>query len=298
MNANNTIGVAAQTSGIDVTTGILLAFGVVIIGLLLSVLVFVVRSRRRWSSSPSMSEADRRIVEAEQRANEIIAAATEEARELRAAVEQERLKSMSADKAEVNKLIEAYSARLDRSMKDVAYGIEKEHIRATEHFVDGLQKIETRVSDSATQAEESMKTFAKQSGSLFDALGSEISNVEKGIQHLAVALEEAAANEANKNTDVVREEMRKVGEATARSVVDVAKGLDEVLRQNLEKEFAGISEQVEKYRKARLDLVDERILVLLEQTATIALNKELSLEQHADLVYQALEEAKEKGIFV
>lgn len=126
----------------------------------------------------------------------------------------------------------------------------------------------------------------------------EIQNVEQGIQHLALALEEAAANESDKNAELVRSEMRKIGEHTAKSILAVAKGLDTELREKLEREFTSISDELVNYRKARMQMVDERILNLIEETAQIALRKQLSMQDQADLVYRALEEAKERGVFV
>lgn len=288
----------AQIGGLSLTTGLLVAIGVVIAGLLGAITVYLIRRENRWSRSPALSNADHIIAEAEEHANEIVAKATEEARLLRVEIEKERLKSLDSDKLEFGKLIDSYGSRLDRSLQDVTYSLEKEHMRVTEHFVDALQKIEQRVSNNAIEAKESMETFSRQSGALFETLSAEIENVEKGIQHLAVALEEAAANEADRNVLLVKEEMKKIGARTAESVLEVAKNLDRALQENLEKEFASISTDVEKYRQGRMQLVDERILVLIEQTAVIALNKELSMAEHSDLVYRALEEAKEQGVFV
>jgi hypothetical protein len=129
-------------------------------------------------------------------------------------------------------------------------------------------------------------------------LANEVENVEKGIQHLAVALEEAAVSESDKNAEIVREEMKKIGKETAKSIVSVAQGLDESLRVNIEKEFTRISDELTSYRSARMRLVDERILLLIEETAQIALQKQLSMEDQADLVYRSLEEAKQRGVFV
>ena len=143
-----------------------------------------------------------------------------------------------------------------------------------------------------------MDSFTKQSGTLFERLSYEIENVEEGIRHLALALEEAAENESDKNAEIVREEMRKIGKETAKSVVEVAKGLDESLRINIEKEFKTISEELNKYREARMRLVNERLLTLIEETTQIALQKQLTLKDHSDLVYRSLEEAKQRGIFV
>lgn len=243
-------------------------------------------------------EAKQVILRAEDRAQSILAEAAAEARDLRSTIEKERTRALNEDNQSVERFLDAYRYRLEKTIKDLSYGVEKEHMRATTRFIESLQNIEQRVALNANEAKHSMDSFTGQSSQLFERLAIEIENVEKGIQHLALALEEAAANESDKNAEIVREEMRKIGQETARSVVHVAEGLDEALRANIEKEFTAITHELGKYREARMRLVNERILLLIEETAQIALQKQLSLQDQADLVYRSLEEAKQRGIFV
>ena len=71
----------------------------------------------------------------------------------------------------------------------------------------------------------------------------------------------------------------------------------EQIRSNVEKEFISVKKVIETYRQERYALVDNQILSLLENTANIALGKELTLQDHTDLIYKALEEAKSKDTF-
>ncbi len=238
------------------------------------------------------------IVAAEHKANSIIEEAAAEARTLRIELEQERVKVLENDKRELRRVVEVYGDKLDRVLKELSYDIQKQHLDATKNFITALSRVEERVSDSGSQAQESMRAFSAQAGGLFEVMADEVDNVKKGIQHLAVALEEAAANESDKNLEIVRQEMRKIGSQTAASILEVAKGLDAMLKKNLEEQFAAISTEVEGYRRARLALVDERILTLVGETTQIALGKQLSMEEHADLILKALEEAKSSGVFV
>jgi hypothetical protein len=194
--------------------------------------------------------------------------------------------------------LDAYRFNLDKTIKELSYGVEKEHMRATSRFVEALQAIEERVALNADEAKHSMDSFSTQSGGLFDRLTYQIENVEKGIQHLAVALEEAAVNESGKNAELVRQEMQKIGKETAKSITEVAKGLEQVLRVSIEDEFASITKELANYRASRIRLVDERILLLIEETAQIALQKKLSMQDQSDLVIRSLDEAKERGVFV
>ncbi len=273
----------------------LLILSTVVSVCLIFVMVFLIWKQR---SQLLPTKAEEIILNAEERANSIIAEAAAEARRLRSSIEKERIKALNEDNKVIDRFLDAYRHKLEKVIKELAYSVEKEHMRATSSFVESLQNIEERVSMNAEEAKHSMDSFTNQSGVLFERLSYEIENVEEGIQHLALALEEAAENESNKNAEIVREEMRKIGKETAKSVVNVAKGLDEVLRVNLEKEFKSISKELGEYREARMRLINERIIVLIEETAQIALQKKLSLQDHADLVYRSLEEAKQRGVFV
>jgi archaellum component FlaC len=275
---------------------------IVIFGLLLVVffavlaqLILTIRARQHVYTP---DEVQALLGQAEERARAIVAEATAHARDTRLSIEKDRMKALNEDKQEVKLLLDAYRAKLERVVKELSYGVEREHMRATSAFVERLQSIESRVAGNAEEAKQSMNAFTNQSSSLFERLATEIQNVEKGIQHLAVALEEAASNEADKNAEIVRREMQKIGSETAASIVTVARELDGVLRQSVEGEFARITNDLAQYRTARMRLVDERILSLIEETAQIALQKKLSMQDQSDLVYRSLEEAKERGIFI
>jgi len=269
---------------------------VLLLCLILLTVIFIFLKRKHSVIMPSRVEEI--ILNAEEQAHVITAEATAEARHLRGVIEKERIKALNDDHQSLNRFLDAYRFQLEKTIKELSYGVEKEHMRATSRFVESLQKIEERVSLNANEAKHSMDSFTSQSGTLFERLSYEIENVEEGIRHLALALEEAAENEVGKNAQIVREEMQKIGKETARSVTNVAKNLDEVLKVNLEKEFKSISDELGKYREARMRLINERILILLEETAQIALQKKLSLQDQSDLVYRSLEEAKKRGVFV
>jgi hypothetical protein len=271
-------------------------FVVVVLFVLLGVILYLLI--RNENMRLTSKEARQVLRDAEQKAHAIVADATAEVRKTQLKIEEDRAKSLVEDAKEVEHFLEAYRFRLDKVLKQLSYGVEKEHARVTGQFVESLRHLEERVSENANQATVSMNEFTDQSSDLFNRLAYEIENVEKGIQHLSLALEEAAANEADRNAEIVRKEMHKIGKETAAAVVKVARGLDESLRINLEKEFSSISSEITRYREARMRLIDERILILIEETTQIALQRKLSMQEQADLVYRSLEEAKQRGVFV
>lgn len=55
---------------------------------------------------------------------------------------------------------------------------------------------------------------------------------------------------------------------------------------------------IDTYKEEQLKLIDENILAMMEQTLATVLNKKLSLEDHLDLVYEALEKAKAEKFII
>lgn len=265
--------------------------------LLILILLLQIRSALRIGAY-TVPVYKKAIQSTEEKAKELITKATQEAESLRARVQSEIMQATKSDEVEVTRILKSYDERLAHLIDHLQEGLDKENARATLHFIDTLQKMEAHVAEDAKQAHDTMKASLKQSSELFDRLSGEIQQVEGGIKHLMKALVEAATDETSKNVELVRNEMQKIGAHTASSVTTVAKDLEKVLEQNLANEFASISTDVEKYRRARLELVDERVLVIIEKTAQIALQKELSIKEQSELVYRALEEAKQTGIFV
>jgi hypothetical protein len=300
---NTIIDIATQIGdGLVALLDALTVAGVVsglIVLVVLALLVAILMTLHRTEHvSLTPTKAKEVILAAEERAHAIVSEAAAEARRTRLGIEKERTHALNEDHQEVERFLDAYRFHLDKTIKELSYGVEKEHLRATSHFVEVLQSIEHRVSQDADEAKQSMDAFTSQSGTLFDRLAYQIENVEKGIQHLALALEEAASDEADKNALIVRDEMQKIGVETARSIVEVAKGLDQALKVNVEREFDTIKTELARYRDARMHIIDEKIMILVEETAQIALNKQLTIQEHADLVYRSLEEAKERGTFM
>jgi len=294
VNSQSLQSVFESTVPFGVVLWIVIALLVVVIALLVAMVLYV--RKQRVALMPEM--AQQAILNAEERAQAIVADAQAQARDLRNELEKERTRALHEDHQSVERFLDAYRFNLEKTIKELSYGVEKEHMRATTRFVESLQAIEQRVAMNAEEAKHSMDSFTDQSSQLFTRLSHEIANVEKGIQHLALALEEAAVDESDRNAEIVRKEMQKIGQETAKSVTEVAAGLDKALRMNIEKEFAAITSELSEYREARMRAVNERLLLLLEETAQIALQKKLSLQDQADLVYRSLEEAKRRGVFV
>jgi len=60
----------------------------------------------------------------------------------------------------------------------------------------------------------------------------------------------------------------------------------------IELELKAARSLIDTYKTQQLQLIDENIISMLEKTLSIVLSKRLTLRDHTDLVYEALEKAK------
>lgn len=126
------------------------------------------------------------------------------------------------------------------------------------------------------------------------ALESYVGNAEQAFGSLAQTLKEHVASSQH--------EIERQLQAFATDTQATRKALEEetkrLIAEHLDKEFAAVKSGLETYRQERMKRVERDIVSIVEQAVAITLRKELPLKDHADLVFEALEEAKREGTFV
>lgn len=121
--------------------------------------------------------------------------------------------------------------------------------------------------------------------------------VEASLKRLSDALEKRIAAGILKNENFLQEETKKLSTQLSNTFTTLEVSAKEQIRGSVEKEFISVKKIIETYRQERYALIDNQLLSLLENTAAIALGKNLTLQDHTDLIYRALEEAKGKDVF-
>lgn len=69
------------------------------------------------------------------------------------------------------------------------------------------------------------------------------------------------------------------------------------LTQSIQTEFAKAKEEIEAYKKHKMDIVDTSIKELLLKVSEKVLGQTIPLSQHEKLIQHALEQAKQEGLF-
>ena len=78
---------------------------------------------------------------------------------------------------------------------------------------------------------------------------------------------------------------------------DFTQDLHNRFRSQVDLELAKAKSEIENYKLRRVAILDENVVEILEKTIQIALGKKLTLTEHSDLIYKALEQAKKEHAF-
>ncbi len=132
-------------------------------------------------------------------------------------------------------------------------------------------------------------------------------------KNLAIALNASKQNIATAQAELIRfmqdlqkrsaefEEAQKLsGQQRINQLFDqIESKLSDFLIQTAEKTTSSIElelkasrQLIDTYKAEQLKLIDENIIAMMERTMSIVLAKKLSLKEHMDLIYEALEKAK------
>ena len=69
------------------------------------------------------------------------------------------------------------------------------------------------------------------------------------------------------------------------------------IKKKIDIDYEALKTEIENYKNAKLQKVDQEIYELLEKVSELVLGKALSLSEHEDLIEKSLEKAKKEGVF-
>ncbi len=142
--------------------------------------------------------------------------------------------------------------------------------------------------------EEKLQTLTKETELLLAQYGK---SMDGQLKRLVEGVEKRVASGIAKNEAFLQDETNKLSKQLSNTFTTLEANAKEQIRSNVEKEFIAVKKVVETYRQERFALIDNEIISLIENTTALALQKTLTLNEHTDLIYRALDEAKSKNTF-
>ena len=154
------------------------------------------------------------------------------------------------------------------------------------------EKIESKHIEK--EYEEKFSKLTEETEKLLVKYGQEM---DANLKRLLDGVEKRVSSGIAKNETFLQEETNKLSKQLSSTFTTLEANAKEQIRGNVEKEFIAVKKVIETYRQERYALIDGEILSLIENTTQLALQKTLTLSEHTELIYRALEEAKSKNTF-
>lgn len=106
------------------------------------------------------------------------------------------------------------------------------------------------------------------------------------------SLQKVADTSKQTSEKIAQERVNQLFDSLEQRLSDFLVETSQKTSSSIELELKAARGLIDTYKQEQLKLIDENILAMMEQTLSIVLNKKLSLQDHLDLVYEALERAK------
>lgn len=151
------------------------------------------------------------------------------------------------------------------------------------------------------QSKELLKSYEHKLNQLLHELTENLSQkgaaAEKELALFREHMETLTENKVETTGDAVTEQLKGYLEQTQNIMQEFTQKLNEGTSKTLQTELTKVREEVDNYKATQLRALDERIIEIVNQVLSEVAGTSLSVDQHADLIRQALNKAKEDHAF-
>lgn len=140
--------------------------------------------------------------------------------------------------------------------------------------------------------------FDKEIEKYFEEANKKLTEAQKQYLDYLNYLKVESDSSRNESTDVIRTRIQEIFDQFEANLTDYLSSAQQQSTQAIELELKATRGMIENYKLAQLKVIDDNIIAMLEKTLTLVLAKKLTLSDQLDLVYEALEKAKEEKFIV
>lgn len=230
------------------------------------------------------------IKKAQHKAQEITYDAMKHSREMLVDAELEGVKVIAKEKIESRKIEKEYEQQLTILTEQTKKLLESYTHKATEELQDLTKTLGENVKNNLQNIEQTGSRATEELQSLTKTL-------EKTIHDNLKKVEEAGTEGVKRSEERIQHTLEELSKSLSHAFESLEGSVKDKIEEHIEKEFDSVREMIDLYKKKRMDMIDSEIIALIERTTALALQKKLTLGEHTELLFSALEEAKSQNIF-
>ena len=134
-------------------------------------------------------------------------------------------------------------------------------------------------------------------GKLLERFSQSMLKMEKAFTEYMSQLEIKLHDEELKNQAVFHDKVTAMINNSQSALANFIVEINSKIKKQIDDELSNVKAEIEKYKQRRIDVINQNIVDILEKTLEETLGKKLSLDEHSEIILQALEQAKtEQGI--
>ncbi|OGH23306.1 MAG: hypothetical protein A2958_00045 [Candidatus Levybacteria bacterium RIFCSPLOWO2_01_FULL_38_13] len=201
------------------------------------------------------------------------------------------------------KKMNSYQRQADDLKKQINYKesriIDEAREKAREIIDEALEKAQRVISESQSTNSQAKKML---DDALEALIKHQISYFEKASQDFLNEYRRELGALKQRSVQIARNVSEDIGKHTLEEVQDFDSILQKetiaaqkIVEDKIEDQYSGAQKEVEEYKNEMMKKAEEEIYKILENVSKIALGKGLSLQEHEQLIIDALEKAKKAG---
>jgi len=162
--------------------------------------------------------------------------------------------------------------------------------------IEGLRVVSKEKLKGRELEEKFTKALEGLSVELTKELGRSIDSAEKDYEHFLKTLEATIRKTASANQELIIAQTGRITAQTQEHLTQLVEQTREQTQQVLETELKDAKQMIEAYRTKRLQVIDDNIADILDEVLREVLSIGLSSKDHMQLVYKALQKAKNDNV--
>src|SRR3989344_5785494 len=174
----------------------------------------------------------------------------------------------------------------------IHYAQEKSNKILANAELKGIEIISLQKLDISKIREDYVKSIKELEINLIDQFKSSLQNADKSYKDFLEIIEENLRQQELANQQLFQEKTNRLVESTQTTMITFLKGVNEKVAGQIDMELKALNNELDMYKSRRMEIMNKYIIDILERTLEETLGKKLTLEEHSEIIFDALEKAK------
>ena len=136
------------------------------------------------------------------------------------------------------------------------------------------------------------KSIKELETNLINEFKASLDNADKTFQGFLAVVQENLRQQELQNQRLFQEKTTHLVEGAQTTMITFIKEINNKVYKQIDDELRAVRNELEMYKTRRMEVINKYIIDILERTLEETLGKKLTLDEHSEIIFNALEKAK------